>query len=930
MALILVKTHISSTLLLPLLLLLLAAAFVGQSHGLSPLSTEDNFTIGFYNETNPTISFVSSADDVISNLTEGTEEETNRGGFRLFFHGEEGTAPLDTNLLANGNLTTSSQGWEGSYTYVENGGRDGKGAICLTSEKIAFQRHSFSELDEEPFGIRVSGWSKADGVSGLEDSDYSLYLEVTYSDDTVAKDIAATFSVGTHDYEFAERYYELTKPAKSFCLYLVLRNNHTEGMVWFDDVSVQVYTIKSISVGNITKIAENVYQQVSTVQEAKLVANFTAKKSYFKIRGTLENLNRTKDVRAVTLSFGIPIDTSKSTWYWGSEFSSKKVGKYIHAQGSRQVTVPGLDYAIDTVPVAGMSDQNLGVGIGIRPGAVTAYRLSFNGCTSQLMLSMDFALTGRNMIPRSAWFEFVLFKLDAPASASASAGEIFRSALDKYSRKIFGMYYTERVAPKQGIWMPFDAVEKVEGWKDFGFAFYAGSAPLLGNAKSGVGCYLSVGEPYVRVDVNANTSEELLAAVGKCKASECKMASSSHLVGPNGEMVYYAEEDGGDEGARLKTVPLNINPKTSAGNDKIQQVKTLYDSALAVSNATVSGIFVGGVDEYSAVLDYQQGKLKNLGVPPLYDSDLVPCTLSGSWTLDFLRELARKLRTEHDADAMIMGSAVYAQFPHASRYVDVAGLETDWAPNGVYTPLGHEALLYYRANAYHRPYLLLQKTNFSAWTREMTEKYMQAALLYGLWPGFAYSEEDNTTYFADESAYERDRDLFKRYVPALETITEKRWEPVTCASVAAEDGSVGYVERWGGSVAFPMYLTVRVESPELLPRNATLAVTVDLGCLSVVSWEKDEVNVTEIVQTDSPVDNVSGDSGRMTFTFNFETNRTYLFEILGNIKVQHDDDEFIYDEYGSEEFESASASLLASRVAVFALAALAYLVALLF
>lgn len=51
-----------------------------------------------------------------------------------------------------------------------------------------------------------------------------------------------------------------------------MRNNHTEGMAWFDDISAQVYTIKSISVGDVTEIAEGVYQQVSTVQEARLIA----------------------------------------------------------------------------------------------------------------------------------------------------------------------------------------------------------------------------------------------------------------------------------------------------------------------------------------------------------------------------------------------------------------------------------------------------------------------------------------------------------------------------------------------------------------------------------------------------------------------------------------------------------------------------------
>lgn len=177
---------LSSSLLL-LVAIITVATLIRDSYGITTLSTEDNFTIGFYNETNPTISFVSVTEEIISNFT---KDDTKIGGFRMFFHGEEGTAPLDTNLLTNGNLTTSSRGWGGSYTFVENGGRDGKGAICLTSEKIAFQTYDFSKIEEDSFGIRVSGWSKADGVSGVEDSDYSMYLEVTYNDGSVVDDIS--------------------------------------------------------------------------------------------------------------------------------------------------------------------------------------------------------------------------------------------------------------------------------------------------------------------------------------------------------------------------------------------------------------------------------------------------------------------------------------------------------------------------------------------------------------------------------------------------------------------------------------------------------------------------------------------------------------------------------------------------------------------
>lgn len=541
------------------------------------------------------------------------------------------------------------------------------------------------------------------------------------------------------------------------------------------------------------------------------------------------------------------------------------------------------------------------------------------------MISMEFALSKHNMIPHTAWFEFVIFKLDNPAAFTSSNG-LFRSTLDKYNRKIFNEYYTERVKSSQGLWMPFDGTKTVTGWSDFGFAYYSGSEMLVENSKNGITNYLSVGEPFAHVDIAAtNTSDEFISKLKKCKTSDCKMASSSYITDVNDEIIYYAKEseiyneDEEEITDNLTTIPLNLNPRTKAGNTKLKLVKNLYNDA-AVSGTNVSGVFVGGIDDYSAILDYKMSNFKHLTTTPLYDSELNPCTLSGAWTLDFLKALTNKVRSEHGSDAMIMGSSVYTQFPHSSRYVDIAATETNWLRNNdVYTPVDHDTLFYYRSNAYHKPYLFLQNTNFTAWTYEMTENYMQTSLLYGIWPGFAYSEDGNTTYFADESMYGRDRDLFNKYIPALKTVTEQGWEPVTCASV-----SNGYVERWGGSEKFPVYFTVMIKPDSVVSSPQTLAVSVDLKCLGVTEWEKDEVNVTEIVQTNSSsVSDVSeGDGGSMTFKFEFEAGKTYIFVINGNFTVSYDDDEFVYEEYGSEEFDSASSAILISRVMVFVLALL--------
>jgi hypothetical protein len=88
-----------------------------------------------------------------------------------------------------------------------------------------------------PTPIIVSGWSKAENVSGTADGNYALYVDATYTDGENLFGQIAPFTVGMHDWEFQTVTIHPTKPIASLTLYVLFR--YKSGKVWFDDVTLR-------------------------------------------------------------------------------------------------------------------------------------------------------------------------------------------------------------------------------------------------------------------------------------------------------------------------------------------------------------------------------------------------------------------------------------------------------------------------------------------------------------------------------------------------------------------------------------------------------------------------------------------------------------------------------------------------------------------
>jgi len=103
--------------------------------------------------------------------------------------------------------------------------------------------------------VIISGWNKAENVSGIENINYSICADIEYYDGKQSHQQILQFKTGTHDWEYVEKVIYPKKPIKSIKIYIQFRNHL--GAVWFDDIQIiSDYTNYEVSwsIGNLTHI----------------------------------------------------------------------------------------------------------------------------------------------------------------------------------------------------------------------------------------------------------------------------------------------------------------------------------------------------------------------------------------------------------------------------------------------------------------------------------------------------------------------------------------------------------------------------------------------------------------------------------------------------------------------------------------------------
>ena len=227
----------------------------------------------------------------------------------------------------------------------------------------------------------------------------------------------------------------------------------------------------------------------------------------------------------------------------------------------------------------------------------------------------------------------------------------------------------------------------------------------------------------------------------------------------------------------------------------------------------------------SGELNYRREHFRTATVPLVFDREGRPCQLMIFNTWAFERDIAAQM---HARGKLLFANAVLWQFAFPAPLLDVLGTEVNWLHHGEYLPDTDAVMNFRRALCRQKPYCLLMNTDYTRFTPDLVERYFQRCLFYGVWPGF-FDEEaaSKDPYWGSAKKwYERDRPLFKKYIPLLRRLTAAGWQPMTHATC---DNSKILVERFGPEADGTIFLTLLNDTADT--QNGT--VTADLKALGL-------------------------------------------------------------------------------------------------
>ena len=195
-------------------------------------------------------------------------------------------------------------------------------------------------------------------------------------------------------------------------------------------------------------------------------------------------------------------------------------------------------------------------------------------------------------------------------------------------------------------------------------------------------------------------------------------------------------------------------------------------------------------------------------------------------------EIRAASRLAHAKGRLTLANCTPIKWWFLVPFLDVPGSEIWWVKEkgegGVsWEPMNDEDFMYRRSMCGGKPLCFLMDAPFDHFTKEMTEKYFQRSLAYGALPSFftwhGVSTFASNIYFRRPDCYERDRPLFRKYVPLCRTLSEAGWQPVN--GLLASDNPQVITEQFGDIYATVFNLSDKPQTVRLKvlpPSVATL------------------------------------------------------------------------------------------------------------
>ena len=569
-----------------------------------------------------------------------------------------------------------------------------------------------------------------------------------------------------------------------------------------------------------------------------LEANFSLAQDYLAVQGRV--IDTTDRDRAVTLLFALPLDATG--WQWGDD---ARHSRRIEGKGEFANTINlrcGANGKMSLYPLAAVWNDRVGLALGLDMDHPAQYRFVYHAGTRQFFLAYDFGLAkDTTKFPGSADFRFVIYRFDPLWG--------FRAALQQYY-DVFPQHFTKRVS-REGVWLPFTDIAKVPGFEDFGFAFQEGAPNVAFDDQHGISSFVYVepmshwlamprAVPRTYDDALSILKQDLAGARGKDAAAMAAATFSSGIENADGRFFLYLVKapwcDGGvftlNPDPAIPTTPerpfnkamvmrqaieaafKNNEPKPAPPNDLLPFPKgegrgegdPSHQSPTPNYPQTpgLDGVYLDSLEMSAGDLNYRREHFRTVSVPLVFDRNGRPCQLMIFNTWTFARDIAARI---HNQGKLMFANAVLWQFSFPAPLLDVLGTEVNWLHQDDYAPDSDATMNFRRALCRKKPYCLLMNTDYARFTPELVERYFQRCLFYGVWPGFfdAEAASKDPYWVSANKWYERDRPLFKKYIPLLQRLTAAGWQPLTYASC---DNSRILVERFGSEAGGTVFLTL--------------------------------------------------------------------------------------------------------------------------
>ena len=741
------------------------------------------------------------------------------------------------NLLANPGFEQAS-GWKtfgNGFSADTEFCRSGKSSIrcenaSSDTDSGAFQTITLNQ--KSPRAIRATAWSKAEETGKAWRGDYAIYLDIQYNDGSWIWGQTFNFDSGTHDWQRGEVLFQPEEPIKIVNVYLLFRK--CTGKVWFDDCSFE-----EISPSGGRALFDNVIVRKSSVQPPaerlrtadglkldgfffvrdvaagsdflsvdkngqalgmKLSSHTTEHNEY--IRFDCEAVDLSGKDRAITIGFAMPMPNGDWAW-WHSIRSSEKVSG--HGVYCDSVPIEAGIGAMSKYPFSCMSSGDRSLCLGIPMSEPCVYRIGYNGALRWYFIAFDLGFCPEQGVNEQK-FSFIVYK----------SGPGMRCAVEKYYR-IFPEYFVKRVE-REGNWMAFTRVSGVKGWEDFGFAYHEGDNDVAWDAEHGISSFRYTEPMSYWMAMEKSIPRTTEKAFGMLDA-DLKGADASKRNWASATKSSLADDEAGNprvfffdapwcNGAMFilnpcpripTTESLPVTKATNSWGTEIAQ--GLYGDK---TKPRLAGEYLDSCEMGGEYVNCRREHFRYAIRPLTFTARTKqPCILQQLSTYEFASWMADDV---HGRGKLMMANCIPNRFGFMAHLFDVLGTETNWLSDGKFNPMPDDAMDFRRTLCRAKPFCFLMNTDYEKFDHAMVERYFQRCLFWGMFPGFFSPNAATGCYFDDPKLYDRDRDLFKKYLPLIQRIARAGWQPLTMARTS--DPRIE-AERFGPGRDGALYFTVR-------------------------------------------------------------------------------------------------------------------------